>query len=381
MPVRLSWQVLYLRKKSMRISEVVACLEAYAPLAFQEDYDNSGLLIGSETQECKGILTTLDITEEVIAEAISKNCNLIVAHHPLIFKGLKKLNGKNYVERCTIAAIKNDVAIYAIHTNLDNVIDGVNKKIAEKLQLRNITILSPKENVLKKLVTFAPNKNADEIKNALFNAGAGSIGKYSECSFVTEGVGSFKAQGGAEPYVGKIGERHGENETRIEVIFSSHLEQKIIRDLKLVHPYEEVAYDIYSLDNYRNGIGSGLIGDLELPVSEEELFKRLKTVFNLKVIRHTSFLHKKVNKVAVCGGAGSFLISTAKAAGAGIYITSDIKYHEFFEAAKTILLADIGHFESEQFTIDLLADILQQKFPNFAVLKTEINTNPVQYFL
>jgi dinuclear metal center YbgI/SA1388 family protein len=365
----------------MQISEVINYLETFAPLTFQENYDNAGLIVGNPSDECTGIITALDITEEVIKEALKKKCNLIVAHHPIIFKGLKKLNGQNYVERCVIAAIKKDIAIYAIHTNLDNIIEGVNKKIAEKLNLQNIAILSPKENTLKKLVTFAPNKNAEAIKNALFNSGAGTIGNYSECSFITEGRGTFKAGNDAKPFVGKIGERHIENEIKIEVIFPAYLEPNIVQNLKQTHPYEEVAYDIYSLDNYQSNAGSGLVGDLAESLSEEEFFFHLKSEFGLKVIRHTSFLSKKINKVALCGGAGSFLIGAAKAAGAGVYITSDIKYHEFFDADNTIVIADIGHYESEQFTIDLLADLLRQKFPNFAVQKTEIKTNPVNYHL
>ena len=364
----------------MKISDVIDCLEDFAPLSLQEDYDNAGLAIGDAKKECNGIITTLDITEEVIAEAIRRNCNLVVAHHPIIFKGLKKLNGKNYVERSVIAAIKNDVAVYAIHTNLDNVVNGVNYKIAQKLGLQNVQVLSPKEGTLKKLVTFCPLANAEEVRNALFKAGAGTISNYGECSYNVEGYGTFKAAEGTQPFVGEIGKRHTENETRIEVIFPSYLQQQVLASLKLSHPYEEVAYDVYLLTNTRNDIGSGLIGEIQEPVSENDLLLQLKTAFGLSVIRHTALLGKKIAKVAVCGGAGSFLIPAAKAAGADVYITSDIKYHEFFDADGTVLLADIGHYESEQFTIELLTEILQQKFPNFAVLKTETNTNPVKYF-
>lgn len=365
----------------MKINDIINFLETAAPPELQEDYDNAGLLTGNAGDDCTGIITTLDVTEEIIAEAVRKKCNLVVAHHPIVFRGLKKLTGKNYVERTVIAAIKNNVAIYAIHTNLDNVLHGVNKKIAGKLKLQNLQVLLPKENMLKKLVTFCPEKNADEVRNALFSAGAGSIGNYSECSFNTAGSGSFKASEGAEPYVGEIGERHYEKEVRIEVIFSSYTEKKLIAQLKKSHPYEEVAYDIYPLNNIRNDVGSGLVGTLEEEITEAGLLALLKKEFGLSVIRHTALLDKKVIKIAVCGGAGSFLLTAAKAAGAGFYITSDIKYHEFFDADKKIVLADIGHYESEQFTMDLLADILRQKFPNFAVLKTETNTNPVQYFV
>jgi dinuclear metal center YbgI/SA1388 family protein len=303
-----------------------------------------------------------------------------VGHHPIIFKGLKKLNGKNYVERTVIEAIKNDIAIYAIHTNLDNILTGVNHKIADKLQLQNRKVLLPKEGTLQKLVTFAPSKNAEEVRSALFRAGAGAIGNYDECSYNVEGAGTFRALEGSDPYVGEIGKRHWENEVRIEVIFPASLEEKMVNSLKEAHPYEEVAYYLQSLQNKQDNVGSGLVGDLPAPVSENELLSVLKSAFNLKVIRHTAFLNKPVHKVAVCGGAGFFLLPAAKAAGAQVYITGDVKYHEFFDADQRILLADIGHYESEQFTIELLTEFLQKKFSNFAVQKTEIITNPVNYF-
>ena len=364
----------------MKIKEVITCLESIAAKSLQEDYDNAGLLTGSINADCLGVLTTLDVTEATITEALQKKCNLIVAHHPVIFRGLKKLNGNNYVERTVIAAIKNDIAIYATHTNLDNVLNGVNMKIAGKLNLQNLQILSPKENTLKKLVTFVPQKNAASVRDALFAAGAGSIGNYSECSYNVEGSGTFKANKGAEPFVGEIDKRHTENESRIEVVFPTHLQDALIQSLKRAHPYEEVAYDIYPLSNTRNDIGSGVIGDLPEELDGAEFLKLLKAAFGLKIIRHTQILAKNIKKVALCGGAGSFLISAAKGSDADAYVTADVKYHEFFDAEDAILLADIGHYESEQFTIDLLADILRQKFPNFAVLKTELNTNPVRYF-
>ncbi len=356
-------------------------LENIAPLSLQESYDNAGLIVGNSDNECTGILTSLDVTEAIIEEALQKKCNLIVAHHPIIFRGLKKLNGKNYVERTVIAAIKNDVAIYAIHTNLDNIVEGVNKKLAEKLGLQNCKVLLPKEGTLKKLVTFSPTENAENIQNGLFEAGAGAIGTYSECSFTLEGKGTFKANEGSHPYVGKIGARHHENETRIEVIFPGFLQNKIVNKLKEIHPYEEVAYDIYSLENTRDDRGSGLVGDLPESITESELLTLLKSTFRLSLIKHTRLTERKISKIALCGGAGFFLLPNAIAAGAQVYITADVKYHEFFDADNKILLADIGHYESEQFTIELLAELLQEKFRNFAVLKTEINTNPVYYFI
>lgn len=365
----------------MKIAEIINHLESIASPTVQEDYDNAGLLTGQSVWECTGILCTLDATEAIVEEAKTRNCNLIVAHHPIIFRGLKKINGKNYVEKTIINAIKNDIAIYAIHTNLDNIITGVNHKIADKLGLQNRQILLPKENMLMKLYTFVPADHAEKVRAALFNAGAGSIGNYNECSFNAEGKGTFKAGEGTNPFVGEKNIRHEENETKIEVILPFYLKNKIITALLQAHPYEEVAYDIIMLVNDFGNTGSGLTGELRQGLSEADFLNLLKEAFGLSVIRHTQLLQKPVKKIAVCGGAGSFLINKAIATGADFYITADVKYHEFFDADGKIVIADIGHWESEQFTIELLHDILQVKFPNFAVLKTKSRTNPVHYFI
>ena len=364
----------------MKIKEIREYLEGIAPLSYQENYDNSGLLVGNDHTECTGIIVSLDTTEAVVEEAVRKKCNLIVSHHPIIFKGIRKLNGRNYVERTIIAAIKNDIAIYAIHTNLDNVSQGVNKKIAEKLHLQNCKPLLPKTETLQKLVTFSPVENADAVRNALFKAGAGAIGKYDECSFNVEGTGTFTASEGSRPFVGEIGKNHLETEIRIEVIFPAFLQHNLVRALKEAHPYEEPAYDVYPLDNHIEDTGSGLTGELTEPVTEDKLLKLLKTAFGLSVVKHTRFSGRLISKVALCGGAGFFLFPNAIAAGAQAFITSDIKYHEFFDADNRILLTDIGHYESEQFTIELIAELLQKKYANFAIQKTEINTNPVYYY-
>lgn len=364
----------------MKISSIIQHLESFAPLHYQENYDNTGLLTGDNSWECSGILIALDATEEVIKEAIETNCNLVVAHHPIIFKGLKKITGKNYVEKTIITAIKNDVAIYAIHTNLDNVKNGVNKRIADKLNLTNLKILQPKEALLKKLVTFAPVEEAENLRKALFSAGGGHVGKYSECSFNIEGTGTFKPEEGADPAVGEIGKRHEGNEVKIEIIFPAYLQDQLIAAMIEAHPYEEVAYDIFQLGNFLSDVGSGLIGELEEEMDPGEFLSLTKKAFGLKIIRHTALLERKIKKVAVCGGAGSFLIPVAMSDRADVYITSDLKYHEFFDAEGKMLLVDIGHYESEQFTIDLLHDILKEKLPNFAVLKTQVITNPVHYF-
>ena len=365
----------------MRINDVISCLQTIAPPFYQEHYDNAGLITGDPGWECSGIMISLDAIVDVIKEAIEQKCNLIVSHHPIIFRGLKQITGKNYVEKAIIAAIKNDIAIYAIHTNLDNVFDGVNGKIAAMLGLQKTRVLDLKENTLKKLFTFVPVENAPQVRSAIFTAGGGNIGQYSQCSFNVGGTGTFKPKAGADPYIGEVGETTFTKELKIEVIFPGWLEKDIIKALFDAHPYEEVAFDIINLSNKNQEVGSGILGELKTEMNERNFLTLLKDIFKTPVIKHTALLGKTVRNVAVCGGAGSFLISYAKASGADAYITSDIKYHEFFNADSKIFLADIGHFESEQFTIDLLAEILRENFLNFAILKTEINTNPVKYYI
>jgi dinuclear metal center YbgI/SA1388 family protein len=364
----------------MQISGIISLLESLAHPSLQESYDNAGLITGDPEWNCSGILCSLDSTEEVINEAIQKKCNLIVAHHPIIFSGLKKINGKNYVEKAVITAIKNDIAIYAIHTNLDNVLNGVSGRMASLIGLQNTEVLSLKTATLKKLFTFVPIDKAEQVKEAIFKAGGGFIGNYSECSFTVEGTGTFKAGVGTDPYVGKIGEQHQEKEGRIEVIFPAHLEGAIVKAMIAAHPYEEVAYDVVTLDNRHPDTGSGVIGELQTPMDEKAFLTHLKSIFKLKMVRHSPLTGKMIKRVAVCGGAGSFLVSRALAAGADSFVTADMKYHEFFDANGRLLVADIGHYESEQFTIDLLTEYLEQKFPTFAVLKTGVMTNPVNYF-
>lgn len=364
----------------MKIQDILVHIERFAAPELQEDWDNAGLITGQRGWACTGALLCLDATAEVIREAKAKGCNLVIAHHPIVFRGLKRLNGKNYIEQAVIEAIKNDIAIYAAHTNLDNVVLGVNGKIAEKLGLKHITILNPKRKVLRRLITFAPVDQAETVRQALFAAGAGHIGQYAECSFNSEGTGTFKAEEGASPYVGEIGQRHEEREAKIETVYPFYLEQQVITALIRSHPYEEVAYDIFTMENVHQGIGSGIIGELEQPEEETAFLSRLKTIFHVPVVRHTALRGTPVAKVAVCGGAGSFLTGAALAQGADMYVTADVKYHEFFDAEGRMVLADIGHYESEQFTIDLLHELLVQKFPTFAVLKTSVDTNPVRYF-
>lgn len=365
----------------MKLAELTKYLEDIAPLSYQETYDNSGLLVGDHNKEINQALISLDCTEEVVEEAISTNCDIIISHHPIIFKGLKRFNGSNYVERTVMKAIKHDIALYAIHTNLDNIFGGVNRKIAEKLKLQDLSILSPKENLLNKLAVFVPKTHAESLRNALFNIGAGAIGNYDQCSFSADGLGTFRAKEGSTPYVGTIGEQHTEPEERIEVVYPQHLERKLLVAMYENHPYEEVAYDIYKLQNAYSSIGSGMIGMLPIALSELDFLAQIKENLHLQVIRYTKLKKKNIQRVAVCGGAGGFLLPQAIRMGADAFITGDYKYHEFFDAEGKILIADVGHFESEQFTQELLLEIIQKKFPNFAVRLTGINTNPINYYI
>ena len=363
----------------MKLREITDCIEAFAPLAYQESYDNAGLLCGNKNMDITSALICIDSTEEVIDEAIELGCNLVIAHHPIVFKGLKKFNGANYVERVIIKAIQHNVAIYAAHTNLDNVHNGVNAKIAQKLGLVNCRVLSPQKNILKKLITFCPSDKAENVRKALFEAGAGGIGKYDECSFNSEGFGTFRAGKGTNPFVGEIGKQHKELEQRIETVFPTYLESKVLKALFSSHPYEEVAYDIYNLNNEVNTLGAGMIGELENDLKEEAFLAFVKEKMHAFGIRYTALRNKPIKKVAICGGSGSFLLEVAIKAGADIFISADFKYHQFFDAENRIVIADIGHYESEQYTMELFSDLLKENFNTFALHLSKINTNPINY--
>lgn len=363
----------------MTVREITAIIESLAPVAYQESYDNAGLQVGSLNTEITGILLCIDVTPDVVDEAIAQKVNLIISHHPLIFSGIKQLTGSNLVEQAVIKAVKHDISIYSAHTNIDSVWDGVSMRIATILGLENLQILEPASDQLVKLVTFAPHQAAEKVRLAMFDAGAGHIGNYDRCSYNIDGQGSFRAGEGASPHVGKVNETHFEPETRIEVIVPKPILSKVLSAMIEAHPYEEVAYDIYPLLNKNPRSGFGMVGTLQNPLSESEFLEMVKTHFKVGCIRHTNLLGKKVGKVAFCGGSGASLIQKALARGADVFITADIKYHQFFDAENKILLADIGHFESEQFTVDIFYDLLTKKIPNFAVLKTKVNTNPINY--
>lgn len=363
----------------MLLKEITAYLESIAPLSYQESYDNAGLICGNENMEITGAIISLDSTEAVLDEAMAKGYNLIISHHPIVFTGLKKLNGKNYVERVIIKAIKNDIAIYSAHTNLDNMKNGVNLKICERLGLLNSHILSPQKNLLKRLITFCPVEATEVVRQALFSSGAGTIGNYNECSFNSLGKGTFKAMENAAPYVGKVGERYEGEEVKMEFIYPQHLEAKVIKALLHSHPYEEVAYDLLQLTNSHKEIGAGMIGELPQEMDELAFLQFLKETMRTACVRYTSIRNKKVKRIAVCGGSGSFLLNAAIANKADVFITADMKYHQFFDAEEHLIIADIGHYESEQFTMELFYEILNKKFSTFALQLTKIHTNPIKY--
>ncbi len=364
----------------MKVKDVIHILEELAPQSYSEDFDNTGLLVGNKNEDVTGVLVTLDTLESVVDEAISKKCNLIVSFHPIIFSGLKKITGANYVERVVIKAITHNIAIYAIHTALDNAWNGVNAKICETLNLSNRKILIPQQGTIKKLVVYAPIAEAYRIREVLFSTGAGEIGNYSSCSFTGEGVGSFHGNDNTNPTLGKKGETHFEKEVQISVTFQRHLQGDILSALFKAHPYEEVAYEITTLENTNQNIGMGMVGELASEMEASAFLSFLKETMKTNCVRHSKITTNPIKKIAVLGGSGSFAIEAAKRAGADVFVTSDLKYHDFFKAENDILLADIGHYESEQFTKELLHSFLNKKITNFAVVLAQTNTNPISYF-
>jgi dinuclear metal center YbgI/SA1388 family protein len=363
----------------MKIKEILSVLEEMAPLAYAEDFDNVGLLVGDQNNEATGVLVCHDALENVIDEAITKKCNLIVCFHPILFSGIKKITGKNYVERSLIKAIKNDIAIYAVHTALDNHRDGVNKIFCDSLGLVNTSILIPKQNFIRKLVTYTIPENAEKVRNALFDAGAGNIGNYEDCSFNSKGIGTYMGNENSNPQLGERFEFVETTEIKIEVTFEKHLESNILKALFSHHAYEEVAYEIYELQNTHQNIGLGMIGEFKTPMEEKDFLLLVKEKMQSDGIRHSAFPGKPIKRVAVLGGSGSYAIKNAVLAGADAFLTADLKYHQFYEAENMLLLADIGHFESERYTKNYIVDYLRKKILNFAIILSEENTNPVKY--
>ncbi|NQX90980.1 MAG: Nif3-like dinuclear metal center hexameric protein [Flavobacteriales bacterium] len=364
----------------MLLKELINYLQDWAPLSLQESYDNSGLIVGDPNKEVSKALVCLDSTEDVLDDAIAMGAEVVIAHHPIVFSGLKRFNGSTYVERVVMKAIKNDIALYAIHTNLDNVKTGVNEMIATKLGLENYQILAPKGGLLKKVRVYVPTKDLDSVSQAMWDAGAGEIGNYDQCSFRSEGKGTFRAGDGTNPHVGEQGEIHEETESCLEVVVETWKLNSVLKAMRKSHPYEEVAYDVHDLQLKHNQVGAGMVGDLKESLSIEEFYAKVKSSLDVSVIKSTKPHVSGIRKVAVCGGSGSFLLNAAKRSGADVLVTSDFKYHQFFDAEDEIIIADIGHYESEHHVMQWIQDKLKQKFPNFAVQLTQVNTNPVHYY-
>ncbi|OBW41179.1 putative GTP cyclohydrolase 1 type 2 [Chryseobacterium sp. MOF25P] len=365
----------------MTIKEVISIIEKQIAMPQAEDFDNVGLLCGIPSRNVSGVLVCHDALENVIDEAIVKNCNLVVCFHPIIFSGLKSLTGKNYVERAVLKAIENKVAIYAIHTAFDNDHSGVNAGICNALGLKNLKILQPKKNNLKQLNVYVPNDYAEQLKEALFSAGAGNIGFYDECSFKTEGSGTFRPIEGSTPFSGQKNVREDADESMISVIFEGYKQNQIVAAMKEAHPYEEVAHQIYSLDNENQYAGLGMYGEFDNEMDEKDFLRFIKDKFNVEVIKHSDFTNKKIKRVGVLGGSGASGIKSALAKKCDAYITGDLKYHDYFLAESKILLCDVGHYESEQWVAQQLFEILSQKISTFAILNSSEKTNPVNYFL
>lgn len=363
----------------MRIREITNSLEQLAPLPLQESFDNSGIQVGDVNAEVKGVLLCIDITEDVVDEAIALGANLIISHHPLVFHPFKSLTGKSYIERCMIKACKYDIVIYSAHTNLDNAKNGVNYQLAKMLNLQQVRILKPQEKSLLKLVTFVPSDYFEIVRFALFNAGAGSIGDYDSCSFSTIGNGTFRAGEDANPFCGEIGVLHTEPESRLEVVLPIFKKNEVLQALIAVHPYEEPVFDFYSLENTWRQAGSGIVGSLAEPLEEEDFLYQIKDVLHLNVIQHSRYNGRMIKDVALCGGSGAFLIPQAITYGADIFITGEAKYNDFYDVEDKILLATIGHYESEICTKDLFYDYLSEKYPNFVFSKSGYDENPVKY--
>jgi dinuclear metal center YbgI/SA1388 family protein len=364
----------------MLLQEFLNLLAGIAPFSLQESYDNSGIQIGSPNQQVSCGLVCLDVTTDVLKEAYENKCDLIICHHPLIFKGVSSITGKNDTELVILEAIKKGIAIVAIHTNLDKTHHGVNHELGERLGLRNMRILLPEKGLLKKLVTFCPTAQAEQVRAALFEVGAGVIGNYDCCSFNSEGKGSFRAGENTNPFTGSLNELHYEPEVRVETIFPAYLQSDILQALHQSHPYEEVAYDVYPLDNAFERVGSGMIGDLIEPMPADHFLTHIKKSLNIPVLRHSAIVHEQIKNVAICGGSGSFLLHNAIKSGAQAFVTADIKYHQFFDAVNRLMLVDAGHYETEQYTKNLLHKMVKKKMPKFALLISETNTNPVNYY-
>lgn len=363
----------------MKISEITGAIEKYAPLWLQEEWDNAGLQVGDTDREATGAVLCVDATEAIVDEAIDRGVNLVISHHPLLFRGLKRITGRTATERIVAKALKHDIAIYSAHTNMDSAPGGVSWATGRRAGLTAMRTLVPQQGRLMKLAVFVPSAYSNAVSEALWNAGAGRMGNYDRCAYMTDGRGTYRPLPGADPAIGTVGQSHTEAETRIEVVFPTAISGRVVQAMLKAHPYEEPAFDLIPLANDITSAGLGVIGSLKTPMPASEYIAWVKQALGIGAIPYAGDARRMVHRVALCGGAGAEFIGNAIAAGADLYMCGDLKYHDFTTHADSIVLADIGHYESEQCTKEIFYDIIQKNFPNFATYYAEEDKNPISY--
>jgi dinuclear metal center YbgI/SA1388 family protein len=369
------------------VAEIAAALEAWAPPASKLDYDNVGLQVGDARREAASVLVALDLTAAVVEEARETGADLVVTHHPLLFRPLKKLTADDPAGALALRLAEHGIAYYAIHTNLDAAPGGVSFALAGRLGLEGIRFLEPSEESLVKLVTFAPAAHAEAVRRAMAEAGAGHIGDYEACAFTIRGTGHFRPGERANPFIGEAGgAEEAVEEVRIEAEVMRWDLGRVVRAMKAAHPYEEVAYDVYPVEQPATRVGFGAVGFLQAPTTLEAFLAVVAARLDAAALRYSGDPAMPVRTVAVCGGAGASLIPRALAAGADAFVTADVTYHRFFEPLDAegrprMALVDAGHYETEALTEPLLVDWLAHHFPDLAVRKTRHRTSPMRTFV
>ncbi|MBI4536287.1 MAG: Nif3-like dinuclear metal center hexameric protein [Ignavibacteriae bacterium] len=367
----------------MTVREIQDVIEHWAPREIAWGQDNVGLQIGNPASRLLGILIALDVTEKIITEARRHRANLIISHHPLLFKAPRSITPRNQVGRCIDALVKSGIALYSAHTNLDFAHGGTSWAIAEALGLTAVDFLYKPYKVQRKIVTFVPTDHVDRVAVAMAEAGAGRIGNYDNCSFRMLGTGTFKANERANPVVGSKNVLEKVAETRLEMVVDQWLVPGVLKALKQAHPYEEVAHDVYPTENESDAFGMGIIGMLVRPMTLKSLLALIKKKLGARALRCTGSLNHKVSRIAACGGSGSELLDEAVRARADAFITADVKYHTFHDANGRIALIDAGHYETEHLVVQTMAKKLAQEMRRMRihvpVFASRTSTNPIVY--
>jgi len=367
----------------MTCGEIFKYIRSWAPEEIAWNKDNVGLQVGSAKRKVKNILLALDLNMKVIIEAVKKDCNIIITHHPLLFNPLRKIDtDQDNTSLLVEKLIKHDITLFSAHTNLDFTKDGVSFELAKTLKLTNLRFLSNIKSAQYKLIVFVPEGHIEKVASAIFENGGGIIGEYSNCSFRTKGQGSFKGSKKTSPSIGKKLNYEKTDEIKLEVLIDSWKLNEILSAIRSVHPYEEIAYDVYPLNNENVNYGIGAIGELHTAMNQREFFNHVSKSLKINNFRYTTGKTNKIKTVAVCGGSGSEVIPAAIKKGADALITADIKYHTFFDNERKILLIDAGHYETEIFSLNevnkRLADLIKKK--KNKVFKYNGSTNPVIFY-